>query len=58
MEIIKAKCDLHSAGVEMNSGDGVYGDGKNKSLSVILKEFTVWLAVLSSITVLLFTIIC
>jgi len=44
--------DLHSADVEIYSGAGVY-DGNNKSLSIKLKEFTDWLAVLSSIRVLL-----
>jgi hypothetical protein len=37
MDIIKVKGDLHSADVEMDSGAGVYDDGKNKSLSIKLK---------------------
>jgi hypothetical protein len=52
------KCDLQSADVEMDSGACLYDDGKNKSLSIILNEFTDWLAVLSSITVLLLAISC
>jgi hypothetical protein len=58
MEIIKVKRDLHSDDVEMDSGAEVYDDRKNKSPSIIIKEFIDWLAVLSSITVLLFAISC
>jgi hypothetical protein len=52
------KCDLQSADVEMDSGACLYDDGKNKSLSILLNEFTDWLAVLSSITVVLHAISC
>ena len=49
MDIIKVKCDPHSADVEIDSGAGVYDDGKNKSLSVVLEEFNDWPAVYGSV---------
>ena len=56
MDLIKVKCDLHSADVEIDGGADVYNDRMNKSLSIKFKEFIYWLPALSSITVLLLAV--